>query len=253
MFKWLERRAAKQSLFNVRINAQTLIAVANRADAAIARTATTNPSVIKAVASAQRSLLTDIQLALANGASLSDVEQKITEAKSKEPAVSAGAEKALRHVLNHVATSRENYKRSTEHEEIVRGYGAYLGSKPTSGQPSESADREWAIETFRKRAAEIRSSDSAAQFAFALGLATDWKGFIAVQGSPAQFAQLSRDEQIDYYKKRLAFAASVSQADAMPIEMVNLYLESIINRDEEFELEAAEFLDSHAKKVWGMV
>ena len=133
MFKWLERRAAKQSLFNVRINAQTLIAVSNRADAAIGRTATTNPSDIKAVASAQRSLLTDIQLALANGASLSDVEQKIAEAKSKEQIVSAGAEKALAHVLGYVSTSPENRKKATEREEIVAAYGAYLEGNPTSG------------------------------------------------------------------------------------------------------------------------
>ncbi len=43
MFKWLEKRAAKQSLLNVGINTRTLIVVSNRADAAIQETGASNP------------------------------------------------------------------------------------------------------------------------------------------------------------------------------------------------------------------
>jgi hypothetical protein len=100
MFGWLKKKAAQQSLFNVEINTRTLIVVSNRADAAITSTGAPDSWHIEKVASAQRSLLTDIQLSLANGASLEDVRKRIDLAKSKEP-VTRGAEIAIEHVLSY--------------------------------------------------------------------------------------------------------------------------------------------------------
>lgn len=101
MFGWLKKKAAQQSLFNVEINTRTLIAVSNRADAAIEKTGAPEPGRAEDVVAAQRSLLTDIQLALDNGATLEDVQSRIDSAKSKET-VTRGAEMAITHVLTYV-------------------------------------------------------------------------------------------------------------------------------------------------------
>jgi hypothetical protein len=60
IFKWLEKCAAKQSLFNVGINTRTLITISNRADAAIQKTGLSYPRDVKQVIKAQNSHLTDI-------------------------------------------------------------------------------------------------------------------------------------------------------------------------------------------------
>jgi len=101
MFGWLKKKAAQQSLYNVEINTRTLIKVSNRADAAIEETGAPGPGHAEDVVAAQRSLLTDVQLALDNGASLEDVRSRIDSAKSKE-AVTRGAEIALSHILTYV-------------------------------------------------------------------------------------------------------------------------------------------------------
>lgn len=101
MFGWLKRKAAQQSLFNVEINTRTLIAVSNRADAFIEGAGTTSPAYIEKVKKAQRALLTDIQLALANGATIDEVQSRIEEAKRKE-APTEGGEMAIEHVLTYV-------------------------------------------------------------------------------------------------------------------------------------------------------
>ena len=98
MFGWLKKKAAQQSLFNVEINTRTLIVVSNRADATTEETGTPDPGRTEEVVAAQRGLLTDIQLALDNGASLEDVRSRIDSAKSKET-VTRGAEMAIAHVL----------------------------------------------------------------------------------------------------------------------------------------------------------
>ena len=100
VFKWLEKRAAKQSLLNVGINTRTLVVVSNRADAAIQETGSSNPDDAAKVTKAQEALLTDIRLALANGATLEQVKEKI-DAKAKQT-VSEGSELAINHVLSHV-------------------------------------------------------------------------------------------------------------------------------------------------------
>ncbi len=101
MFKWLAKKAAKQSLFNVGINTRTLILVANRADQAIEEAAVSNPADVAWVPKAQKALLADIQLALSSGANLEEVTAKIDEAKAKETP-SKGAELALANVLSYV-------------------------------------------------------------------------------------------------------------------------------------------------------
>jgi hypothetical protein len=83
VFSWLKKKAAQQSLFNVEINTRTLILVSNRADASIEETGIPDPGHTKKVVAAQGGLLTDIQLALDNGASLEDVRSRIDSAKSK--------------------------------------------------------------------------------------------------------------------------------------------------------------------------
>lgn len=100
MFGWLKKKAAQQSLFNVEINTRTLIVVANRADAAIEATGAPDPGCTKEVVAAQRALLTDVRLALDNGANLEDVRSRVDSAKSKET-VSRGAEMAITHVLSY--------------------------------------------------------------------------------------------------------------------------------------------------------
>jgi hypothetical protein len=101
VFAWLKRKAAQASLFNVEINTRTLIAVSNRADASFEETGVPSARRTAEVVTAQRSLLTDIQLALSNGASLEDVRSRIDSAKSKEP-VTRGAEMAIAHVITYV-------------------------------------------------------------------------------------------------------------------------------------------------------
>lgn len=101
MFGWLKRKAAQQSLFNVEINTRTLIAVSNRVDAAIQRTGASNSADIQKVANAQNSLLTDIKLALDNGAGVEDVKARIDAAKFKET-LTKGAEMAIAHVLTYI-------------------------------------------------------------------------------------------------------------------------------------------------------
>lgn len=101
MFAWLKKKAAQQSLFNVEINTRTLILAANRADAAIQQTGTSDPVHTGKVVSAQKSLLSDIQLALGNGASVENVNSRIAVAKSKEHPTD-GAEIAITHVLSYI-------------------------------------------------------------------------------------------------------------------------------------------------------
>lgn len=101
MFGWLEKKAAQQSIFNIGINTKTLILISNRADEAIEQSGKDNPANTKDIVSAQKALLTDIELALANKATLSEVLNKIEEVKL-DYTVSQGAELAIKHVLSYV-------------------------------------------------------------------------------------------------------------------------------------------------------
>lgn len=100
MFGWLKKKAAQQSLFNVEINTRTLIFIANEIDKVIMASGSTNESLRRKAVNAQRSLLTDINLALANDASIDDVLARVEVAKSKEKP-SEGAKLAVAHVLTY--------------------------------------------------------------------------------------------------------------------------------------------------------
>ncbi|AZO68941.1 MULTISPECIES: hypothetical protein [unclassified Mesorhizobium] len=101
IFGWLKGKAAKQSLFNVEITTRTLIVVANKAHEAIAVSLSSNPADASRVASAQKAVLSDVALAIDNGASVEDVLARIEMAKSKEK-MTSGAEMAVAHMISYV-------------------------------------------------------------------------------------------------------------------------------------------------------
>jgi hypothetical protein len=118
-------------------------------------------------------------------------------------------------------------------------------------------DREWVITTFRERRKAVEASGALEQVKFQIGLATYWSGFIGTHGSAVAFAQLPRNEQMEYFRKLLKLQAAISQKGdveaAVPLQMMNLYLAAIINGDRVFEAEAAAFLDEHARQGHSML
>ena len=102
MFKWLkdkaEKAAASTSLLNVTINTKTLASIANQADSRIQQFGEMHAPDIEKVTKAQISLLTDIQLCLANGLTMNAVQAAIAEALASEY-VSSGAKMAIEHVI----------------------------------------------------------------------------------------------------------------------------------------------------------
>jgi hypothetical protein len=117
-------------------------------------------------------------------------------------------------------------------------------------------NREWVIAKFRDRRSQIEGGDEVSQGAFAVILATFWKAFLAEHESPAAFGRLPRDEQMQHYGRWLGicekFEAMGDDEKLVPAELITLYLASIINNDREFEVEAAAFLDKHARTGWQM-
>jgi hypothetical protein len=115
-------------------------------------------------------------------------------------------------------------------------------------------DRTWAIAQFRKRRDEIESEPEEVQLGFAIVLAAYWKAFIAVHQSPAHFAKLPRDQQMDYFRKLMLLQANLVERNelekAIPLEMLGLFIGAIINEDYAFEQEAATFLEPYARKGW---
>jgi predicted Zn-dependent protease len=103
MFKWLkekaEKAAAKQSLFNVKVNVKTLVSIANRADSRIQISGEPNAADVEKVGKAQSRLLKDVELCIANGLTVAQVQSAITEGLSAET-VSPGARMAIDHVIN---------------------------------------------------------------------------------------------------------------------------------------------------------
>src|SRR5215469_5684134 len=94
-------------------------------------------------------------------------------------------------------------------------------------------DRTWAITQFRKRREEIESEPEEAQNLFAIVLAAYWKAFIAVHQSPAHFAKLPRDQQIDYFRNLMLLQTNLVERNelekAIPLEMLGLFIAAIIN------------------------
>ncbi|MES0178694.1 hypothetical protein NKJ86_08860 [Mesorhizobium sp. M0025] len=101
IFGWLKEKAAKQSLFNVEITTRTLILVANKAHEKIAISHSSNPADASQVVAAQKAILSDVALAIDNGASVEDVLARIEVARGKEK-MTSGAEMAVAHVISYV-------------------------------------------------------------------------------------------------------------------------------------------------------
>src|SRR5215813_10803137 len=106
MFGWLKEKATKAALstcrFNIVLTAQTLLSIANDADARIEKTAAVNPYDVKRVRNAQQRLLTDVQIGLANGMTMQQIRNLIVEATIKDH-MSIGGCKAIEHVLDTAA------------------------------------------------------------------------------------------------------------------------------------------------------
>lgn len=126
------------------------------------------------------------------------------------------------------------------------------GGEPRQAGSGTGDDRAWVIAKFRDRRAEIETADEPSKAAFATVLATYWKAFLAEHKGPAEFGDLSRDRQMQYYKNWLSigakFEAMGNSEKWVPAELLSLYLAAIINHDREFELEIAEFLDKYAQE-----
>ncbi|MCW5696431.1 MAG: hypothetical protein KIS96_06805 [Bauldia sp.] len=109
MLGWLKKKAAQQSLFNVELNTACLIVDASRADAAlVASGGQTNPADINRVKKSQQALLNDIGLAIANGATLEDVQARINKVRAKHPS-NQGADMAIVHVLQYASRAVQAY------------------------------------------------------------------------------------------------------------------------------------------------
>ena len=102
MFKWLEKKAAQRSAKNVALNTKTLILVANEADKRIvASGGQVNEADQRNALSAQKSLLMDIELAMANGMSLEELIEAHIRPVVDSQEVSEGAKLAINHVLSY--------------------------------------------------------------------------------------------------------------------------------------------------------
>lgn len=107
--QWLEKRAAKQSALNVRINTRTLVTVANRVYVKLeANGLQFGPQDLLELTSAQEQLMTDILYTLANGMDLDELERAhIEPTLSKESHVSEGARIAVRNAVDEVRKARQ--------------------------------------------------------------------------------------------------------------------------------------------------
>jgi hypothetical protein len=117
--------------------------------------------------------------------------------------------------------------------------------------PEEDA-RAWTVAEFRKWREEITAADEHQQLAFAVALAINWKFFIAAHESPTAFARLQRSEQMKFYEKWLGLTLlrPHDREATRAAQMLCYFLAAIINKDREFEVEAAQFLDAHCRKGW---
>ena len=97
----LQKAAANQSKLNIKLNAKTLVSVANEADASIETTGTSNDSDTQRVHRAQVELLKDLQLGIGNGLSPTEVRAIVTATIASET-VSKGAQMAIDHALKSI-------------------------------------------------------------------------------------------------------------------------------------------------------
>jgi hypothetical protein len=95
MFGGLNKKAARQSLFNVEINARRLILVTNKAYQADLDDKQAFRADTKKILKVEDDLYRDISLALDNGASLDEICYRIEIAKIKEATVGVRAKMAI--------------------------------------------------------------------------------------------------------------------------------------------------------------
>ncbi|HEY6383474.1 MAG TPA: hypothetical protein VIY07_16930 [Pseudolabrys sp.] len=95
MFGGLNKKAARQSLFNVEINARRLILVANKAYQADPDDKQAFRADTEKILKVEDDLYRDISLALDNGASLDEICYRIEIAKIKEATVGLQAKMAI--------------------------------------------------------------------------------------------------------------------------------------------------------------
>ncbi len=97
----MTKAAANQCKYNIKLNVQTLVSIANETSAHINETDSFNDADNKRVFSAQKSLKDDVLLGIANELTIQDIREVIKDAIS-ELEVSEGAEMAIEHVLESV-------------------------------------------------------------------------------------------------------------------------------------------------------
>jgi hypothetical protein len=95
MFGGLNKKAARQSLFNVEINARRLILVTNKAYQADPDDKQAFRADTENILKVEDDLYRDISLALDNGASLDEIFYRIEIAKIKEATVGLQAKMAI--------------------------------------------------------------------------------------------------------------------------------------------------------------
>jgi len=96
---------ANQCKYNIKLNAQTLVSIANETSAHITETNSFNDADNKRVFSAQKSLKDNVLLGIANELTMQDIREVIKDAISGLE-VSEGAEMAIEHVLESVEESK---------------------------------------------------------------------------------------------------------------------------------------------------
>jgi hypothetical protein len=125
-------------------------------------------------------------------------------------------------------------------------FGWFKKRDPTSDS------RSLVISEFRELRAEIERANPVEKLSFQITLALNWNTFVANHGSPGQFAKLTRDEQIEYLNKMIklrdSYAKENNKEHFVPLQMLSIYIAAIIDNDRDLELEAAGFLDEHARR-----
>jgi len=101
MEKKMTKTTANQCKYNIKLNVQTLVSIANETSAHINETGSFNDADNKRVFSAQKSLKDDVLLGIANELTIQDIRKVIKDVISGME-VSEGAEMAIEHVLESV-------------------------------------------------------------------------------------------------------------------------------------------------------
>ncbi len=94
----MTKTAANQCKYNIKLNTQTLVSIANEVSAHINETGSFNDADNKRVFSAQKKLKDDVLFGIANELTIQDIREVIKDAISGLE-VSEGAEMAIEHVL----------------------------------------------------------------------------------------------------------------------------------------------------------